>query len=152
MEKRFYTSTEASEITGCTRRQLQYWREKGVVVPTVNTTGKGRNVYYSLADLAALITMEYLLSVGLSFEVCHETLEMLREQEPSFFREKLNQTQKRFMLLPLPRQKSELVEFSQERAMEAIANGWPVIPFWMDYLHRQLQESLMSFHSGRGET
>lgn len=78
MEERFYTSTEAAEITGCTRRQLQYWRDKGVVVPTVNTSGKGRNVYYSPSDLLALKVMEYLLSIGLSFEVCKTALNSLR--------------------------------------------------------------------------
>jgi DNA-binding transcriptional MerR regulator len=71
----FYSSTEASQITGCSRRQLQYWREKSVVVPTVNPSGKGRNVYYSDSDLVALTVMEYLLSIGLSFEVCQHVWE-----------------------------------------------------------------------------
>ncbi|MEH2041859.1 MerR family transcriptional regulator [Nostoc sp.] len=60
MEEKFYTSTEAAEITNCSRRQLQYWRDKGVVVPTVNTTGKGRNVYYSITDSDALFIVCWL--------------------------------------------------------------------------------------------
>lgn len=87
MEEKFYTSTEAAEITNCSRRQLQYWRDKGVVVPTVNTTGKGRNVYYSITDLLTLTVMHYLLSVGLSFEVCREALAMLQDKEPWLFEE-----------------------------------------------------------------
>ncbi|MDM9584871.1 MerR family transcriptional regulator [Nostoc sp. GT001] len=29
MQETFFTSKQAAEITGCTLRQLQYWREKG---------------------------------------------------------------------------------------------------------------------------
>jgi hypothetical protein len=32
MQETFFTSKQAAKITGCTLRQLQYWREKGVVV------------------------------------------------------------------------------------------------------------------------
>lgn len=145
MEKKFYTSTEAAAITGCTRRQLQYWREKGVVVPSVNTTGKGRNVYYSVSDLVALSTMQYLLSVGLNFEVAHKTLEALKEREPLFFGNQLNQSQKRFMVLPSPGQNLELAEFSKQKAMKAITNGQPVIPFFSDRVHDQLEESLNAY-------
>ncbi|HEY9820344.1 MAG TPA: MerR family transcriptional regulator [Candidatus Sericytochromatia bacterium] len=56
-----YSRTKASQITGCSRRQFQYCREKSVVVPTVNPSGKGWNVYYSDSDLVALTVMEYVL-------------------------------------------------------------------------------------------
>ncbi|WP_445300316.1 MULTISPECIES: MerR family transcriptional regulator [unclassified Microcoleus] len=35
----------------CTLRQLQYWRESGVVVPVITETGTGRSVYYSQENL-----------------------------------------------------------------------------------------------------
>ncbi len=144
MEEKFYTSTEAAEITNCTRRQLQYWREKGVVVPTVNTAGKGRNVYYSVADLLALTVMEYLLFIGLSFEVCRETLEVLKEQEPWFFEQPLKQGQaRRFMLTPgLAQQRLKLLAFDKEKAFEAICNGKAVIPFWLNDVYQRLKENL----------
>ena len=34
------------------------WAGKSVVVPTVNPSGKARNVYYSDSDLVALTVME----------------------------------------------------------------------------------------------
>ena len=107
MEGKFYTSTEAAEITHCSRRQLQYWREKGVIVPTVNASGKGRNVYYSKADLLALSVMEHLLSIGLNFEMCHVALETLRKREPWLYK------MKRLMFLPSksPEQPLQLAEF-----------------------------------------
>lgn len=144
MGEMFFTSTEAAKITGCTPRQLQYWRQKEVVVPTVNTTGTGRNVYYSVADLLMLKAMEYLLSMGLSFAVARETLEALKEQEPGFFINSFNQAKvKRFMLWRrLPQEKLSLAEFDRERAQAAILSGQPVIPFWLDAVHQQLKEGL----------
>ncbi len=50
-------------------------------------TGKGRNVYYSDSDLVALTVMEYLLSIGLSFEVCQHVLGILKARESWMFDE-----------------------------------------------------------------
>lgn len=85
MRNPFYTSTEASQITGCSRRQLQYWRREGVIVPTVNPGGKGRNVYYSESDLIDLAIMEYLLSMNLNFDFCVSILYRLRSQPVFLF-------------------------------------------------------------------
>jgi len=150
MEGKFYTSTEAAEITHCSRRQLQYWREKGVIVPTVNSTGKGRNVYYSKADLLALTVMEQLLSIGLNFDVCHAALETLREREPWLFDESVpEEKMKRLMLLPTrsPEQPLQLAEFDKQVALEALCHGQTVIPFWGDRIHQQLRDNLKNFSS-----
>lgn len=150
MEGKFYTSTEAAEITHCSRRQLQYWREKGVIVPTVNSTGKGRNVYYSKADLLVLTVMEQLLSIGLNFEVCHAALKTLREREPWLFNESLpEEKMKRLMLLTTrsPKQPLQLAEFDKQVALEALCQGQTVIPFWCDRIHQQLRDNLKSFSS-----
>ncbi len=85
MGEAFYTSTEASQITGCSRRQLQYWRKQEVIVPTVNPGGKGRNVYYSESDLIDLAIMEYLLSMNLNFDFCVGVLYRLRSQPVFLF-------------------------------------------------------------------
>ncbi|MEH2457847.1 MerR family transcriptional regulator [Nostoc sp.] len=148
MEGKFYTSTEAAEITHCSRRQLQYWREKGVIVPTVNSTGKGRNVYYSKADLLALTVMKQLLSIGLNFEVCHAALETLREREPWLFNESVpEEKMKRLMLLPTrsPEQPLQLVEFDKQVALKALCQGQTVIPFWGDRIHELLHQNLKLF-------
>ena len=57
----FFTSKQTSAMTGCTLRQLQYWREQKVIVPTVDATGKGRSVFYTEVDLVALMIMKKLL-------------------------------------------------------------------------------------------
>jgi len=147
MEEKFYTSTEASEITRCTRRQLQYWRDKGVVVPTVNTTGKGRNVYYSLSDLLELKVMEYLLAIGLNFEVCRAALDSLKATEPNFFAEPFSyRAMKQFMLCQdAPGSKLGLAEFEEEKAIAAVRSGQAVVPFWTEIVSKQLQEGFQSF-------
>ena len=111
----FFTSKQAAEITGCTLRQLQYWREKGVVVPVVEATGKGRSVYYSQSDLVTLAAMEYCLSVGLSFDVARETVKTLNEKEPEFS----NPTSARRLMLSWDsaERSLKLVEFDLERAI-----------------------------------
>ncbi|MEH2172520.1 MerR family transcriptional regulator [Nostoc sp.] len=150
MEEKFYTSTQASEITNCSRRQLQHWRDRGVVLPTVNTTGKGRNVYYSVNDLLELAVMEYLLSIGLNFEICQEALNILREKEPWLFEEFVPQEKmKRLMLLSARSQEQplKLVDFDKQAALEAICQGQAVIPFWSDVLHQRLKKNLKSLSS-----
>ncbi|MBR8838672.1 MAG: MerR family transcriptional regulator, partial [Stigonema ocellatum SAG 48.90 = DSM 106950] len=37
--------------------RLQYWREKGVIVPVISETGTGRSIYYSKANLVELAVM-----------------------------------------------------------------------------------------------
>lgn len=143
MQERFFTSKEASEITGCTLRQLQYWREKGVVVPVVEATGKGRSVYYSRSDLVALFAMEYCLSFGLSFEVARETLKTLKEKEPEFSNPS---SARRFMLWRDKAERSlELVEFDLERAIASISVGQPAIPVWLDAIHQRLVRRLLEW-------
>ena len=151
MDENFYSSTEASQITGCSRRQLQYWREKSVVVPTVNPSGKGRNVYYSDSDLLALAVMEYLLSIGLSFEVCQNVLGILKSQESWMFDESVaKEEMKRLMLVPdSQEQLRDLVEFDRGLAMETIDRGSPVVPFWCDHIYKRLQQNLTSFGQQR---
>ncbi|MGB3207608.1 MAG: MerR family transcriptional regulator [Crinalium sp.] len=148
MDDRFYTSTETAQITGCTRRQLQYWREKGVLVPTVNTSGKGRNVYYSETDLLALTVMEYLLSIGLSFELCREALETLKAKESWLFDDSVplhKMKRLMFLLTESQEQKFKLAEFDKKTALEAFSQGQAVIPFWGDRVRERLSQNLKNF-------
>lgn len=140
MQETFFTSKQAAEITGCTLRQLQYWREKGVVVPAISGTGTGRSVYYSRSDLMALAAMEYCLSVGLSFETAATVLKRLYEKEPEFSNPA---SEKRFMLGWDSKERAlELVEFDLEKAIASLKSGQPVIPVWLDQIHQQIQQKL----------
>ncbi len=140
MSETFFTSKQASEITGCSLRQLQYWREKGVVVPSISATGTGRSIYYSRSELVKLAAMEYCLSVGLSFEAAATTVKRLEEKQPEF----TNPTsQERFMLWWDSKERSlQLVDFDMESAIASLKSGEPVIPVWLDEIHQQLASRL----------
>jgi DNA-binding transcriptional MerR regulator len=140
MSERFFSSKEAAEITGCSLRQLQYWRERGVIVPPISATGTGRSIYYSRSELAELVVMEYWLSVGLSFEVAAKALKALKHKAPDFSDPVV---QKRFMLV-WDRKEKELTleEFEREDAIAFLDKGQPVIPVWLDQIHHQLAVKL----------
>ncbi|MEP0755024.1 MerR family transcriptional regulator [Trichocoleus sp. Lan] len=143
MSERFFSSKEAAEITGCSLRQLQYWRERGVVVPPISATGTGRSIYYSRSELAELAVMQYWLSVGLSFEVAARALQALKHKAPEFSDPVV---QKRFMLVWDKKEKDfRLKEFEKKDAIASIDRGHAVIPVWLDCIHQQLQEKLRDF-------
>jgi DNA-binding transcriptional MerR regulator len=108
-------------------------------------SAEGRNVYYWPTDLLALTVMEYLLSMGLSFEVCQEVLEMLKASESWLFEPSVLEGQmKRFMLL-LDLKRRCLVSFDSGLALETINQGLPVVPLWSDHIHQRLRDNLSSF-------
>jgi len=114
MQETFFTSKEAAQITGCTLRQIQYWREKGIVVPVIGDTGTGRSIYYSRSNLMELAALVYWLSTGISFDIACETLKQLKEKEPELF---ISGQGKRFMLLLSQDDSLSLVEFDRKRAI-----------------------------------
>ena len=147
MGEAFYTSTEASKITGCTRRQLQYWRRQGVVVPTVNPGGKGRNVYYSESDLLVLAVMEYLLSIGLNFEISLTVLKLLIAKGLFLSAKSWKKDKTRLMFfLGLNNEEVQLENFNIELAKQKLEEGYPVVPFLCDRIYGKLQDNLKDFY------
>ena len=137
MQEAFFTSKQAAEITGCTLRQLQYWREKEVVVPTISDTGTGRSVYYSRSEVMELAIMEYCLGVGLNFEVAAASVKRLKDE--GLFKSTDEKAQERFMLWwDSKKRKLELVEFDLSKAHASLDEGKPVIPMWLDVIYEQL--------------
>ncbi|WP_138505221.1 MerR family transcriptional regulator [Nostoc sp. PA-18-2419] len=136
MQETFFTSKQAAEITGCTLRQLQYWREKGVVVPVIGETGTGRSIYYSKPNLMELAAMLYFLSMGLSFDIASTTLKTLRDKEPELFESGKGS---RWMLLFEGHKRSlNLVVYDREQAIASLDEGKPVIPVWLDEIYQKL--------------
>ncbi len=114
MQEPFFTSKQAAEISGCTLRQLQYWREKEIVVPTIGSTGTGRSIYYSPTEVVELAVMEYCLGSGLNMEIAAATLKSLKEKSPD-----LIQTVSQSWLLSWDGQKGvlDLVDFVEAQAI-----------------------------------
>jgi DNA-binding transcriptional MerR regulator len=150
MGEKFFTSKEAAKTVGCSLRQLQYWREKGVVVPTIEGSGTGRSIYYSHSDLVQLAIMEYLLSVGLSFS---EASRGLKEVIKADFHYADPRSKKRWMLCWDEKKRSGkasataslvLIEFDREKAIALLDKGQAVIPIWLDNIHDQLKLKLIN--------
>jgi hypothetical protein len=95
--------------------------------------------------------MEYLLSIGLSFEVYQHVLEILKARESSMFDESVAEEEmKRLILVPdSQEQLRELVGFDRGLAMETIDRGSPIVPFWCDRIYKRLQQNLTSFGQQR---
>ncbi|MBE9230447.1 MerR family transcriptional regulator [Cuspidothrix issatschenkoi LEGE 03284] len=139
MQETFFTSKEAAQITGCTLRQIQYWREKGIVVPIISETGTGRSIYYSRSNLVELAALVYWLSTGISFDVACFILKQLKEQEPELF---ISGHGKRFMLLLSQDDSLSLVEFDRKMAIASLDEGKAVIPVWLDVIYQGLASKL----------
>jgi len=69
-----FTSSQVSERTGLTPRQLQWWDEQGIVVPA----RKGHRRIYSAKDLAELAVLCDLRRRGFSLQRIRRMLALLR--------------------------------------------------------------------------
>ena len=138
MGENFFTSKQAAKSVGCSLRQLQYWREKGVVVPTIQGTGTGRSIYYSHSDLVQLAIMEYLLSAGLSFS---EASRGLKEIVNTDFHYANPESGKNWMLCWNEKKRSlVLEEFGRDKAIAYLDKGQAVIPIWLETIHNKLDK------------
>jgi DNA-binding transcriptional MerR regulator len=75
-----FTSHQASRLTGCTPRQLRYWDQIGLVLPSVQQTGGRSGVprLYSFRDLVALRVVKSLLDGGMSLQRVRRAYDYLR--------------------------------------------------------------------------
>ncbi|MGB3757027.1 MAG: MerR family transcriptional regulator [Rivularia sp. (in: cyanobacteria)] len=137
----FLTSKQAAQIAGCTLRQLQYWREKEVIVPTISSTGTGRSVYYSRSEVMELALMVYCLGVGLNFEIAAATVNNLKDKE--LILPASEEAPRRFMLAwDKKLGKLELSEFNLKKAIAILEKGKPVIPVYLDDIYQKLAAKL----------
>lgn len=73
---RGFTSNEVIALTGITARQLQWWDERGLVVPA----RQGRRRLYSLDDLAEVAVICDLRRRGFSLQKVRKVMRYLRQQ------------------------------------------------------------------------
>ncbi|BAZ36935.1 putative transcriptional regulator, MerR family protein [Calothrix sp. NIES-4101] len=139
MQNAFFTSKQAAEITGCTLRQLQYWREKGVIVPTISDTGTGRSVYYSHSEVMELAVMEYCLEVGLNFEVAAATVKRLKEEKRLVVGRDEKAPQRFMLWWDRKMGKLELVEFDIKKAIALLEQGQSITPLWLDAIDSRIR-------------
>ena len=83
MQTRF-TSREVVELTGITPRQLQWWDERGIVVPSRD----GRRRLYSLEDLSEIAVICELRERGFSLQRMRKVVRFLQNE----FRKRVAET------------------------------------------------------------
>ncbi|HVJ06362.1 MAG TPA: MerR family transcriptional regulator [Candidatus Saccharimonadales bacterium] len=71
-----FTSSQVSERTGLTPRQLQWWDEQGIVVPA----RQGHRRLYSAKDLAELAVLCDLRQRGFSLQRIRKLMTLLRRE------------------------------------------------------------------------
>ncbi len=137
-KKEFFSSKDISRITGCSLRQLQYWRDKEVVVPLIGATGTGKTIYYSFVELVEVSVMVYLLSVGLNLDLVQKILNDLRQKEPDFTKKDY---QKRFMVI-INDGDIELLPYQRQNAIALLEEGKGIVPLWLDQIHNNLRQNI----------
>ena len=75
MQQRF-TSREAVRLTGITPRQLQWWDERGIVVPA----REGHRRLYSLEDLTEIAVICQLRDRGFSLQRVRQVMRFLQRE------------------------------------------------------------------------
>ena len=71
-----FTSNEVVELTGITPRQLQWWDERGIVVPQ----RAGHRRLYSFDDLAEVAVIVELRSKGFSLQRVRKVMRFLQRE------------------------------------------------------------------------
>ena len=146
MQEPFFTSKQAAEISGCTLRQLQYWREKEIVVPTVGSQGTGRSIYYSPAEVVELGIMEYCLGSGLNMEIAATALRSLKEQSPDLL---LTVSQPWLLSWDGKKKVLDLVDFDEIQAVEWLKAGRVMILLRFEKVAflQSVKEAVAIYHS-----
>lgn len=79
-----YRTKEVVQILGISRRQLQYWAQTDLVVPSVKT--RGGHHRYTFQDLVALKATKRLIDAGVSVQRIRSSIRALRDILPNIER------------------------------------------------------------------
>ena len=79
-----YRTKEVVQILGISRRQLQYWAQTDLVIPSVKT--RGGHHRYTFQDLVALKATKRLIDAGVSVQRIRSSIKALRDILPNIER------------------------------------------------------------------
>ncbi|MDO8630970.1 MAG: MerR family transcriptional regulator [Phycisphaerales bacterium] len=76
-----FTAAAARRIVGVSQRKLDYWDERGLVIPSIRKAdGKGSERWYSFKDLVKLSVVKRLRDAGLSLGKIDAAIKILRKR------------------------------------------------------------------------
>ena len=97
--------------------------------------------------------MEYLLSIGLNFDVSLTVLKILIKKGLFLSAKSWKKDQTRLMFfLGLDNEEVQLENFNVELAKQKLEEGYPVVPFCCDRIYDKLQYNLKYFHREKSGT
>lgn len=76
-----YVSRQVVAITGLTKRQLDYWRKTGLIVPSCRSSGG--HARYTFSDLIALKAAKKLIDAGVSVQRVRKSITALLQLIPT---------------------------------------------------------------------
>lgn len=80
MQEHLYTTTEVSEITGFSLRQLDYWARERMIIPSFQQAhGSGSRRIYTVEDLVQLNIVRQLKKHNWSTQKIHKAIETLKD-------------------------------------------------------------------------
>ncbi len=80
LSQQVYTTKEVAYISGFTVRQIGYWAQQGIIVPSIQKAhGSGSRRYYSFEDLLQLRFIRQLMKHGWSLQKIREAIARLRD-------------------------------------------------------------------------
>jgi len=74
----YLTTKAVANLVGCSVRQLSYWRQRGIIVPTVNPSGTGYSAYYNEQNLVEVFVLHYLVTRGYDLYVASQILNSIK--------------------------------------------------------------------------
>ncbi|SRR6266702_379723 len=78
--ERPYTTAEVAQMSGFSVRQIGYWAQQGIIVPSVQPShGSGTRRRYSFDDLLQLRFVRQLMNHGWSLQKIREAITRLRD-------------------------------------------------------------------------
>lgn len=75
-----FSAEQAACISGCTLRQLRYWRDTGLIEPAMPPGKEGTREGYDFRNLVELRTIMGMLKRGISLQKIRRTLDFLRQR------------------------------------------------------------------------
>lgn len=73
-----FNAEQAACLSGCTLRQLRYWRDTGLIEPAVRGGSENPREGYDFRNLVELRTITGMLKQGISLQKIRKTLDFLR--------------------------------------------------------------------------
>ena len=137
-----FTSRDVVDLTGITPRQLQWWDERGIVVPT----REGHRRLYSLEDLSEIAVICQLRRKGFSLQRVRKVIRFLQREFSKRLAQTVTGTSDYHLLTD---GKSLYLETSPQQIVDILKNSrQPMLAICLSDTVRQVRADIHSSKKG----